>query len=302
MTRVVAIVGPTAVGKSTTGLAVAAGLNAEIVSADSMQIYKHMDIGTDKPTPEMRSSVPHHLVDLKEPSQDLTVAEYQSLARAAIDGISARALTPLLVGGSGLYFRAIVDDLKFPPRAPEVRARLEDEIEALGPEALHARLEELDPPAAERIEPGNARRIVRALEVIEVTGERFSQSDWDRYESRYDLHIVGLKRERTDLYARIDDRVASMLERGLIEEARSVAAKGMSRTARQALGYRQILESSPETDRGELHALITRATKRFARRQESWFRADPRVTWLDADREDLTEALVRAVGRPAALP
>lgn len=286
-TAVVAIVGPTGVGKTSAAMGLAEELNAEIVSIDSMQLYRGMDIGTDKATPEMRERIPHHLLDVKEPTEEVTVAEFQAIARDAITDIASRGRTPLLVGGSGLYFRAVVDDLTFPPRAPEVRARLEEAAEALGAEALHARLAEVDAKAAARIEPLNARRTIRALEVIEITGRPFSDNDsWDNYESIYELRAIGLDRPREDLFERIERRVEEMLAKGLVEETDRVAQAGMGRTARMALGYRQVLER-PGASTEELKAEILQATKRFARRQTSWFRADPRVEWVSADAPDL---------------
>jgi tRNA dimethylallyltransferase len=274
--RVAALVGPTAAGKTELSLDLAERLEAEIVSVDSMQVYSGMDVGTAKVGPAERDRVPHHLLDLYPPSYDLTVAEFQSLARAAILDIHERGKLPLLVGGSGLYFRAVVDELEFPERSPEVRSQLEAEAEELGAEALHARLEGLDPKAAARIEPGNARRSIRALEVIELTGRPFSDNDsWERYESIYDLRVAGMARDRTDLYSRIEDRVDQMLSDGLGAEVRGLE---LGRTASQALGYRQVLESDPGTLRDD----IIRATKRFARRQESWFKSDPRIRWFDA--------------------
>jgi len=295
--RVAAIVGPTAVGKSAIAVEVAEALGGEIVSIDSMQVYSGMDIGTDKATTDMRWRVPHHLLDHWLPSHNVTVSEFQAEARSAINHITKREKLPILVGGSGLYFRAVVDDLSFPPRSANVREALELELEELGAAALHRRLEQLDAPAASKIEPANARRIVRALEVIELTGQPFSDNDsFDRYDSIYDLVVVGLSRPRAQLYERIERRVGRMLELGLIEEARTLADLGVGRTARQSLGYRQI-HDSPDADQGVLHDEIVRATKRFARRQESWFRADPRVEWFDADdpgcAENLTELFRR---------
>lgn len=291
MLKVGAIVGPTAVGKSACALEVAELLDAEIVSVDSMQSYVGMDIGTDKPTPQMRARVPHHMIDVWPPSYEMTVAEFQGRARAAIESVAAADRLPLLVGGSGLYFRAVVDDLSFPPRSAEVRSALEAEVEEAGAGALYARLRELDPAAALRIEPGNERRIIRALEVIEITGRRFSENDaWHRYESRYTLAIAGLTRPRHELYERVEARVENMLEAGLVEETHALARVGMSRAASQALGYRQILERGEDVSRAYLRTVITRATKRFARRQESWFRSDPRIEWLEAARPDVVEA------------
>jgi tRNA dimethylallyltransferase len=285
-TRVLAIVGPTAAGKTALALEVAEALDAEIVSVDSMQIYRGMDIGTDKATAEMRALVPHHLIDLMDPGHPLTVSEYQELGRGAIEDIAGRGKTPLLVGGSGLYFRAIVDDLRFPPRSPEVRAELEAEVEREGAEALHRRLTELDPKAAAKIEPGNARRTVRALEVIELTGRPFSENEaWDSYDSVYDLTIAGITRDRDDLYERVAARVDRMFERGLVEEVKGLEGR-LGTTARQALGYKQILDA-PDGNEQEWREATVRATKRFARRQESWFRSDPRIKWFEASSSEV---------------
>lgn len=286
--RVLALVGPTAVGKSGLSLVLAERLDAEIVSVDSMQVYVGMDIGTAKVGAKDRARVPHHLLDIRPPSHDLTVSEFQSLARDAIAAIHARGRLPLLVGGSGLYFRAVVDELGFPARSREVREQLEADADEIGAEALHRRLSELDPTAASRIEPGNARRTIRALEVIELTGRPFSENDsWERYESIYALRIAGLSRARPSLFARIETRVDHMLADGLVEEVMTLAPQ-LGRTARQALGYRQVLGSPPEAVRDD----IVRATKRFARRQESWFKSDPRVKWFDADAPDLAEQVI----------
>ena len=282
--KVAAIVGPTAVGKTELSLEVAERLDCEIVSIDSMQVYRGMDVGTAKPLPQERDRVAHHLLDLFDPSEDITVAEFQRLARAAVEDIAGRGKLPLLVGGSGLYFRAVVEDLNMPPRSADVRDALEAEVEELGPSALHDRLKARDPIAAGRIEPGNARRIVRALEVIEVTGRPFSENDaWERYESIYDLKVVGLTRPREDLFARIEERVNHMLRDGLLTEAQELMRDGAGRTASQALGYRQVLEAPKNATLLDVTDQIVRATKRFARRQESWFKADPRIVWIEAD-------------------
>ncbi|MPZ70367.1 MAG: tRNA (adenosine(37)-N6)-dimethylallyltransferase MiaA [Actinobacteria bacterium] len=295
--RVVALVGPTAVGKTELSFTLAERVDAEIVSLDSMQAYRGMDIGTAKPTAEELARVHHHMIDVSDPTGDVTVARFRDLAREAIADIASRGRLPLLVGGSGLYFRAVVDDLKFPPRSATVRTRLEAEADAEGPVALHERLTAVDPVAAGRIEVGNVRRTVRALEAIEITGALFSEFDssWDRYESIYDLRAIGLSRERPVLYERIGARVDAMLAAGLVEEVERLARAGLSRNASQALGYRQVLEM-PEASAGELRDEIVRATKRFARRQEAWFRADPRITWLDGGRPDLPGAAEAAGG------
>ena len=295
--RVAALVGPTAVGKTQVSLELAERLNAEIVSVDSMQVYIGMDVGTAKASVEDQARVRHHLLDVRPPSHDLTVSEFQTLARDAISDIHGRGKLPLLVGGSGLYFRAVVDELEFPARSPEVRERLESEAESLGAEDLYARLVDLDPKAAGRIEPDNVRRTIRALEVIELTGRPFSENDaWDRFESIYDLRVAGLTLERADLYARIERRVDRMLASGLVEETKRLE---LGRTAQQALGYRQVLESDPATLRDD----IVRATKRFARRQGSWFRSDPRIKWFEAGDEGLLDEVAGyLISAPSALP
>lgn len=289
--RVAAIVGPTAAGKTALSLELAERTGAEIVSLDSMQAYRGMDIGTAKPGPEELGRVPHHMIDVSDPATEVTVAEFRNLARSSIDDIASRGRLPLLVGGSGLYFRAVVDDLRFPPRSADLRRRLETEADDLGAGALHDRLAGADPVAASRIEPGNIRRTIRALEAIELTGALFSEFDssWESYQSLYDLRVVGLRRDRPELYRRISERAEEMLAAGLRAEAEALATRGLSQTARQALGYRQVLEM-PGAPEDEVLAAIVRATKRFARRQEAWFRADPRVLWLDASGPELLSA------------
>jgi tRNA dimethylallyltransferase len=232
----------------------------------------------------------------------LTVADYQSLARGAVADIAGRGNLPLLVGGSGLYFRAVVDELEFPPRAGPVRSRLEDLGRRLGQEGLHARLRRLDPVAADRIDQRNVRRIVRALEVIELTGRPFSASDrMHEYRSIYHLAAAGLTRSRDALRNRIETRVEEMLAHGLAAEARELADRGLGATARQALGYRQVLETPGAGDE-ELRERIAAATRRYARRQESWFKSDPRIRWFGAERVDLVERLADHFHAELALP
>jgi tRNA dimethylallyltransferase len=290
--RVAALVGPTAVGKTAVAAAVARALDAEIVSIDSMQVYRGMDIGTAKPPRALLDDVAHHLIDVYPPERAVSVAEFQGLARAAIRDVTARGRLPLLVGGSGLYFRAVVDDLSFPPRAPDVRSSLEAEADDMGAEALHARLTRLDPEAASKIEPGNARRTIRALEVITTTGRRFSENAaaWERYESIYELSAAGLGRPRAELYERVAERVDAMLAAGLVEEVMRLR-ESLGPTARQALGYKQVLDMHG-APLPEIRDEIVKATKRFARRQESWFAADPRIEWFAAAAPDLSNELV----------
>ncbi len=295
-TVLLALVGPTALGKTRISLDIAPQLDAEIVSVDSMQVYRGMDIGTDKPAAAERVRVPHHLVDVVSPCENFTVAQYQELAFKAIRDTSARGRIPFLVGGSGLYFQAIVDCLSFPAHdeAETVRVRLQEEAsrDAAG---LHARLQEVDPEAAAAIPAGNTRRVIRALEVWELTGQPYSRSQGGLFEGRgsFDLIAAGIEAERELLARLIHRRVRSMLERGLEEEVGRLAAKGcLSRTARQALGYRQILEFL-DTHRGREETIrnIELATRRLAKRQMTWFRRDERITWFELEGESEEDLL-----------
>ena len=288
MIRVLALVGPTAAGKTALSLEVAGRLGAEVVSLDSTMVYRGMDIGTDKPAPANLARVPHHLVDVVEPSETLTVAAFQSLARAAVEDVAARGRLPLLVGGSGLYFRALVDALEFPGTDTGVRRRLEEEAAAMGPIALYERLRSVDPQAAGRIDPMNARRTVRALEVLEVTGRPFSafRTAWDQHQSVYDLAAVGISEARDELDRRIEARVDAQIARGLVAEVEALVERGMraSATSVQALGYAQVLahlDGRLTLDQAVDEA--KRRTRRFARRQLRWFQADPRVRWFTSD-------------------
>jgi tRNA dimethylallyltransferase len=279
---VLALVGPTAAGKTELALAVAERLLAEIVSADAMLVYRGMDIGTAKPTPEERARVPHHLVDLVDPGEEFSVARFQPLARAAIADVLGRGRPPLLVGGSGLYFHAVVDDFVFPPTDQAVRSRLEAEAAQVGLAELYRRLAAADPPAAARIQPGNLRRTVRALEVMELTGRPFSsfRAAMDTPVSRYRLTVLGLDPGPELLRARVAERVAAMAEAGLVEEVRRLAGGPLSRTARQALGYKELLDAMEQgTPVSEALETVVRRTRAYARRQLAWFRRDPRVRW-----------------------
>jgi len=285
---VLALVGPTAAGKTSLAIGLAPLLGAEIVSADAMLVYRGMDIGTAKPTPAERARVPHHLVDVVDPAEEFSVARFQPRARAAIAGVLARGRVPLLVGGSGLYFHAVVDEFVFPPTDARVRRRLEAEAATVGLDALYQRLTERDPPAAARVQPANLRRIVRALEVIELTGRRFSsfRGAMDSPVSRYRLTVLGLDPGAELLRARVAERVAAMAEAGLVEEVRQLATRPLSRTARQALGYKEVLDALAAGGRLEAGAALTSVldevvarTRSYARRQLAWFRRDPRVQW-----------------------
>ncbi|MEU1077925.1 MULTISPECIES: tRNA (adenosine(37)-N6)-dimethylallyltransferase MiaA [unclassified Streptomyces] len=285
--RVIAVVGPTAAGKSDLGVFLAQQLGGEVVNADSMQLYRGMDIGTAKLTPPERGGVPHHLLDIWDVTEPASVAEYQRLARAEIDRLLAEGRTPVLVGGSGLYVRGAIDVLDFPGTDPEVRARLERELEQDGPGALHRLLAEADPEAARAILPSNGRRIVRALEVIEITGKPFT-ANLPGHDSVYDTVQIGVDVGRPELDERITLRVDRMWEAGLVDEVRTLEAQGLreGRTASRALGYQQVLTAlAGECTEEEARAETVRATKRFARRQDSWFRRDPRVHWLSGAAE-----------------
>jgi tRNA dimethylallyltransferase len=279
---VLALVGPTAAGKTALALALAPSLGAEIISADAMLVYRGMDVGTAKPTLEERARVPHHLVDVVDPSEEFSVARFQPLARAAIADVLDRGAVPLLVGGSGLYFHAVVDAFVFPPTDAAVRARLEAEAADAGLPALYQRLVERDPEAAGRIQPANLRRIVRALEVMELTGRRFSffRGAMDEPVSCYRLTVLGLDPGPELLRLRVAQRVAAMADAGLVDEVRRLSAGPLSRTARQALGYKELLAALEAGTPVEaaLDEVVAR-TRAYARRQLAWFRRDPRVRW-----------------------
>jgi len=295
-TRVIAVVGATATGKSGLATELARALGGEVVNADSMQLYRGMDIGTAKEPEAARHGVPHHLLDIWPVTQTANVADYATLARAAIDDIIGRGRVPVLAGGSGLYVRAALDDLDFPGTDPGIRARLEEELSRAGPAALHARLARLDPVAAGAILPGNGRRIVRALEVIELSGQPFTATMPTFAENRPAVQI-GLALPRPELDRRIAARVDRMWQAGLEAEVRSLVGRGLrdGKTASRALGYQQLLRYlDGEWTLDEARLETIKATRRFARRQESWFRRDPRVRWLDASQPAetlLSEAL-----------
>jgi tRNA dimethylallyltransferase len=300
----VVIAGPTAAGKSSLAVALAhryqaAGRQAEIVNADSMLVYRGMDIGTAKPTPAERAGVLHHLIDILDVRQTATVADFQQLARARIQDCRSRGVLPILVGGSALYLRAILDDFRFPGTDPEVRAELEAELVRIGATALHAELARIDPAAAARIEPNNGRRVVRALEVIRLTGGPYDATlpAWDYLLP--DVVQVGLRLDRPTLDARIARRVDQMWAAGFVEEVRGLTERGLREgvTASRALGYRQILRLL-DGDLSEVQAReqTVFGTRRFARRQDSWFRRDNRVHWLDHDDPRLVDQAYAVAG------
>ena len=289
---VVAVVGPTATGKTALAVALARRLGGEVVNADSMQLYRGMDIGTAKPDLAERGGVPHHLLDLWHVREPASVAEYRLRARAEIDRLRGSGVVPLLVGGSGLYVRAVLDELDFPGTDPEVRARLEGELADVGPASLHARLVRLDPAAGAAVLPSNGRRIVRALEVIELTGGPFAAS-LPEPRPHYPAVAIGLDRTAAELDERVALRVERMWAAGFVAEVEALAADGLrdGPTASRALGYAQVLAQLDGTlSADEARERTVSTTRRFVRRQRSWFRRDPAITWFDAARPDLVDA------------
>jgi tRNA dimethylallyltransferase len=282
--RVVAVVGPTAAGKSDLGVRIAREIGGEVVNADSMQLYRGMDIGTAKLPLAERDGVPHHLLDVWPVTRTATAAAYQDLCRGVVGDLLARGVTPVLVGGSGLYLRAALDDLRFPGTDEALRADLEAELAQVGAPALHARLAALDPAASARMDRTNGRRIVRALEVVALTGAM--PGAMTSYDAVYETTWLGL--DRPDLAERVATRVHRMFDAGLVDEVRALERQGLRSgvTASQALGYKQVLallDGDGDGDEAAARERTVVATRRFVRRQRSWFRRDPRVHWLGAE-------------------
>jgi len=282
--RVIVICGATATGKSDIAIEVAQEIGAEIINADSMQLYRGMDIGTAKLPESERGGIPHHLLDVLDVNQDSTVAWYQEQARAVITDIHARGKDAVIVGGTGLYIKAILDDLNFPDTDPEIRAKLEAEAEEFGSASLFTRLEELDPAAALAIDRANTRRIIRALEVIEITGQPFTANLPREDSSRYpDALQFGLVMDREHLRERIDLRVERMWDQGFVAEVDHLITQGIrdGSTAQRALGYAQIIAMRDGTmTEEEAKEDTKRASRQYARRQETWFSRDARIQWV----------------------
>ena len=294
---VIAVVGPTATGKTALAVDLARRLGGEVVNADSMQLYRGMDIGTAKPDLAERGGVPHHLLDLWHVRQAASVAEYRDRARGEIDRLRAAGTLPLLVGGSGLYVRAVLDELDFPGTDAGIRARLEDELAVVGPAQLHARLAGLDPAAAAAVLPSNGRRIVRALEVIELTGGPF-RAQLPEPAPHYPAVVLGVDREPAELDERVAVRVDRMWAAGFVAEVEALAADGLREgpTASRALGYAQVLaQMSGALTPDEARERTITTTRRFVRRQRSWFRRDKGTTWFDAARPDLLDAVTTEI-------
>lgn len=291
---VLAIVGPTASGKSALAVEVARVVGGQVVGTDSMQAYRGMDIGTATPTAQEQRGITHHMIDVWDIDQHVTVVEFRDRARGAIDAILAAGDVPVVVGGSGLYVRAVLEELDFPGTDPQVRAQWERELELQGAPALHALLADRDPEAAAAIEVNNGRRIVRALEVIDITGEPFTArlpAPVDHYRTLR----VGLRIDREALDARIEQRVDAMWAAGFVDEVRELQRNGLAQapTARAALGYGPILDYlSGEIDETQARRSTIDDTRRFARRQQRWFTKDERITWFDYDDAELATAVV----------
>lgn len=296
---VVAVVGPTASGKSDLGVALALRLGGEVVNADAMQLYRGMDIGTAKLSPGERRGVAHHGLDVLDVTDEASVAAYQRDARADLAAILGRGARPVVVGGSGLYVRAVLDALEFPGTDADVRAALERRAEEVGPEALHAELARVDPAAAAAIDPRNTRRVVRALEVVELTGRPYSAT-LPEYTYAAPAVQIGLRSDLDALDARIAARVERMWAAGLVEEVRALVDRGLreGRTAPRAVGYAEVLELlDGACDEDGAREAIARNTRRLARRQMRWFIRDPRIVWLDADAPDLVDSALAVVER-----
>ncbi|MDN5769131.1 MAG: tRNA (adenosine(37)-N6)-dimethylallyltransferase MiaA [Humibacillus sp.] len=303
---VLAVVGATATGKSELGLLLAERLGGEVVNADAMQLYRGMDIGTAKLTEAERRGVAHHQLDVLDVTQEASVAAYQAAARHDIAAIRGRGHVPVLVGGSGLYVRAVLDRLEIPPTDPQVRQVIEREADRVGSAALHERLARADPAAAAQILPGNVRRVVRALEVIELTGRPFSATLPVR-EFVTPTVVLGLRSDRTELADRIEQRIHRMWRRGLVDEVACLLERGLRNgvTASRAIGYRQAMGViDGELDDTAAMNETAAATRKYARRQQSWFGGDPRVEWLGAETPDLLDRALEAItaSAPVGLP
>jgi tRNA dimethylallyltransferase len=294
---VIAVVGPTAAGKTALSVALAKALDGEVVNADSMQLYRGMDIGTAKITDEERDGVPHHVFDVLDVTEPADVASYQRLAREAVADIRSRGRRPILVGGSGLYVQAALDEMDFPGTDPVIRARLEADLEREGPAALWERLQTRDPEAAKAILPSNGRRVVRALEVVALTGS-FTAS-LPEPKAHLEAVRIGVDLDTAALDERIERRVRAMWEAGLLDEVRRLEAEGLreGRTASRALGYQQVLAHfAGEYDEDEAFRLTVQGTRRFVRRQRSWFKRDGRIERFDAADPQLFERALAVAG------
>lgn len=300
--KLIALVGPTAAGKSKVAFEIVRKIDGEIVSADSMQVYQELNIGTAKPDEKERQEVRYHLIDVisledVKNGYRFTVSQYQKMARECIDEIIVRGKSPILVGGSGLYIRAVIDNLKFAPQNIEIRKKIYEDVEKDGLGKVYQRLEKIDPESAEKIDKKNLRRIVRALEIFEISKIPFSRfyEDWEKRESIYDLKMIGLDLPREILYEKINERLDSMINKGLISEVEGLIKKNYREALQetQALGYREIIEWLEEKATWpQTVEKIKRKTRQFAKRQLTWFRKDPRIIWLNPLESNFVERLL----------
>lgn len=302
----VVIVGPTAVGKTDTAIIVAQKIGGEIISADSMQIYRHMDIGTAKPNRGEMKGIKHYMIDIVNPEEEFSVADFQRIAKAYIEDINKRGKLPIVVGGTGLYINSLVYNLDFTETIsdPELRENLRELARERGNEYLHEMLKRVDPEAAEKLHPNDIKRIIRALEVYHCSGKPMSQyhRTIKKEEVPYDLAMVGLRMNRKDLYRRIEQRVDKMIEEGLVEEVRELLDRGCTRdmTSMQGLGYKEIIGYlEGEYSLEEAVSILKRDTRRFAKRQFTWFGRDDRIFWIDVEkyssREEIADLIVKYV-------
>lgn len=305
MKKILAIVGPTACFKSDLALEVANQIPSEIISADSMQVYKGMDIGTAKVAYEKREQVKHHLIDIMSIDEPFSAEIYQRIARQVIDKVRKLDKTAIIVGGTGLYLRAAIYELRFPKgdenESKEVRRQLENELKDKGIDNLARRLKELDKEAYENIDISNGRRLVRALEIIKITGNKFSlqRKDWDNWDPKYPAVVIGLNMERESLYERINERVERMIEDGLLDEVQQLVDKGLkdALVAQQSLGYKELIAYiDNETSLEDAIDTIKKRTRNFAKRQLTWFKKDPNVRWYDISRTSIKTVAREAVG------
>lgn len=296
----VVIVGPTAVGKTKLSIELAKVLNGEIVSADSMQIYRYMDIGTAKPTVEERQGIPHHMIDVIDPGQEFSVAEYQRLATQAIDDIHSRGKLPIVVGGTGLYIKSLLYPMNFTDASydPELRKELQLQAEIMGKEYLHSKLQAVDPKTAARLHPNDVRRVIRALEVYHLTGKPMSEYDQglEQMDYKYNVAIIGLTMDRAKLYQRINQRVDEMMKNGLLDEVKRMLEMGYTRDmiSMQGLGYKELMEYlEGRVSLEEAIEVLKRETRRYAKRQLTWFRAQKDMAWVNVDEFESYNALVK---------
>ncbi len=290
--KIIAVVGPTASGKTALAIEIAKRVNGEVVSCDSMQIYRHMNIGTAKPTPEEQQAVPHHMIDIVEPCENFNVADFTAAARECIDSLHQRGKVPVLAGGTGLYVDSIIENIVFPDigQAPEFCSEMAKLAETEGNEAVHLLLKARDPEAAEKIHPNNLRRVIRALEVCRLTGKTFTEYSREaRREAAYDALIFGIDAEREVLYDRINRRVDKMIDEGLENEVRMLCEMGIGRdtTAMQAIGYKELLDCfDGKVTFDEATEKIKMESRRYAKRQMTWFRRNPNIVWVRPEKDE----------------